>query len=447
MMFYDRTKIYVRGGDGGSGVVSFRREKYVPMGGPNGGDGGRGGSVIFVADEGLRTLVDFRYRRHYKAERGEHGQGKDMHGKNASNLVLRLPVGTVVKDEKTGATLADLTLHGQEAVVAPGGRGGRGNARFISNRNKAPTAAEKGEPGQERWLLLELKLLADVGLVGFPNAGKSTLISRVSAARPKIADYPFTTITPNLGMVQVEDESFVMADIPGLIAGAHSGAGLGHEFLRHVERTRVLVHVLDMAGTEGRDPLDDLRVINEELRLYSETLADRPMLIAANKMDVTEAAANLERLNEQSGQWEVFPVSAVTGEGLPALLRRLTELLPLAPLTPVVPPEEHRLVRARAEERFQLRQESGVFIVSGAEIERHAAMAVLETEGGLRRFQNIMKMMGVDQALRAAGVEAGSPVRVGALDLDWSDCGTRVRNRDIGAAASDQPHRCFGRNI
>ncbi|HBC91428.1 MAG TPA: GTPase ObgE, partial [Pelotomaculum sp.] len=286
-MFFDKARIFVKGGDGGNGCVAMRREKYVPEGGPWGGDGGRGGDIVFQADKGLRTLVDFRYKRHYKAERGKHGEGKNRYGPSADDLVVRLPVGTVIRDDDTGELIADLVQNGQQVVVARGGRGGRGNAHFATPNNKAPKLAEKGEPGEERWLSLELKLLADVGLVGFPNAGKSTLISQVSAAKPKIADYPFTTITPNLGVVRVDDgRSFVVADIPGLIEGAHLGAGLGHEFLRHVERTRLLIHVLDTAGSEGRDPVEDFKVTNRELILYNPAIGSRPQVIVANKMDL-----------------------------------------------------------------------------------------------------------------------------------------------------------------
>lgn len=424
-MFYDRTKIYVKAGDGGSGAVSFRREKYVPKGGPNGGDGGRGGSIIMEADEGLRTLVDFRYKRHYKAERGQHGEGKDKHGKSGEDLVLRIPAGTVIKDAETGEIIADLTRHGQRVVVARGGRGGRGNARFISNINKAPTVAEKGEPGEERWLILELKLLADVGLVGFPNVGKSTLISRVSAARPKIADYHFTTLVPNLGVVRVEDESFVMADIPGIIEGAHAGAGLGHEFLRHIERTRLLLHILDISGSENRDPLKDFRIINEELRLYSPVLAERPMLVVPNKMDISGAEENLERLKKELGDaYEVFPISAVTGEGIKELLHRVIEILPQVP--PVefsADPETHRLVQAREEKRFYIEREDDIFFVRGKEVEKHAAMAYLETEDGLKRFQNILKTMGVEDALREEGIREGDRVIIGKLEFEWSEGG------------------------
>ncbi|MEW5899603.1 MAG: GTPase ObgE, partial [Bacillota bacterium] len=311
-MFYDTAKIYVKAGDGGNGCVSFRREKYIPEGGPDGGDGGRGGNVVFRADEGLRTLVDFHYQRRYLAGRGQHGKGKNMHGRSGEDLVVRVPAGTVVRDAQSGMVLADLVRDGQEVVVARGGRGGRGNARFAGPKNKTPVFAEKGEPGEERWLELELKLLADVGLVGFPNAGKSTLISRVSRARPKIADYPFTTLVPNLGVVTLgEGVSFVIADIPGLIAGAHQGAGLGHRFLRHTERTRLLVHVIDVAGVEGRDPLEDFYVLNRELFLYNPLLAQKVQLIAANKIDLPGAGENLQRLQKTLGaQYEIFPLSA-----------------------------------------------------------------------------------------------------------------------------------------
>ena len=424
-MFYDRTKICVKAGDGGSGVVSFRREKYVPLGGPNGGDGGRGGDIILEADEGLRTLVDFRYRRHYKADRGEHGQGKDMHGKGAEDLTLRIPAGTLVKDEASGEILADLTLHGQRVTIAKGGRGGRGNARFMSNLNKAPTVAEKGEPGEERTLLLELKLLADVGLVGFPNVGKSTLISRVSAARPKIAGYHFTTLVPNLGVVKVEDESFVMADIPGIIEGAHTGAGLGHEFLRHIERTRLLLHVLDISGSEGRDPIEDFQIINRELKQYSKTLAQRPMIVVPNKTDLDPSGLNLARLKEfLKESYEIFPISAVTGEGIKELLHRVIQVLPqVPPIEFTADPDEHRIVQPQRDERFSISLEDGKYILKGKEVEKHTAMAYLETDDGLVRFQNILKAMGVDKALRDQGIKEGDKVIIGKLELEWSEGG------------------------
>lgn len=424
-MFYDQAKIFVKGGDGGAGAVAFRREKYVPEGGPSGGDGGRGGNVVFMADEGLRTLVDFRYKRHYKADRGEHGMGKNMHGKGGEDLVVRIPTGTIIKDSDSGEVLADLTEHGQRFVVAPGGRGGRGNARFMSNTNKAPTLAEKGEPGEERWLTLELKLLADVGLVGFPNVGKSTMISQVSAAKPKIADYHFTTLVPNLGVVELEDgESFVMADIPGLIEGAHTGAGLGHEFLRHTERTRLILHVLDIAGSEERDPLEDYRIIQDELRQYSPELAQRPMLVVANKMDIPGADENLERLQNFLGEdIEIFPVSAATGDGLKPLIYRVAQLLPEIPAPEIFvrKDELHKVTQVEQKERFELTKEDGIFVIRGKEVEKHVKMTLFESEEGVYRFQNILKTMGVDDALRSAGIQQGDKVQIAEVEFDWQD--------------------------
>lgn len=424
-MFYDQAKIYVKAGDGGAGAVAFRREKYVPEGGPSGGDGGRGGKVIFVADEGLRTLVDFRYKRHYKADRGEHGQGKNMHGKSGEDLSVRIPVGTVIKDADTGEILADLIEHGQKVVVANGGRGGRGNARFMSNTNKAPTVAENGEPGEERNLLLELKLLADVGLVGFPNVGKSTIISQISAAKPKIADYHFTTLVPNLGVVALEDgESFVVADIPGLIEGAHTGAGLGHEFLRHTERTRLILHVLDIAGSEERDPLEDFQVIKGELRQYSQELADRPMLIVANKMDISSAEENLKRLEEKLGEeYRIFPVSAATGEGLKELVYAIAQILPEVPTPQIFVREEeqHKVTQAEAPNRFELTREGDFFIITGKEIEKHVQMTMFDSEEGLYRFQNILKAMGIERALLNEGIKVGDKVQIGGLEFEWEE--------------------------
>lgn len=420
-MFYDRAKIYVKGGDGGNGCVAFRREKYVAEGGPWGGDGGRGGSVILRGDRGLRTLVDFKYKRHYEAERGRHGQGKNMHGRSGEDLVIRVPTGTLVKDAETGELLADLVEDGQEVIVASGGRGGRGNTRFSSAKNKAPSFAEKGEPGVERWLELELKLLADVALIGFPNVGKSTIISRISAAKPKIADYHFTTLHPNLGVVKVDDFSFVVADVPGLIEGAHTGAGLGHRFLRHTERTRLLVHVIDVAGTEGRDPLEDFRIINNELERYSPELARRPQVVAANKMDVAGAQDNLLLVQERlGGEYEIFPVSAVTGKGLDTLFRRVSTLLkelPQEPLSRQVKEEEG--VVHRHEPRFTIGKENDVFVVRGKEIEKHVAMTDLENEEAVYRLQRIMKVMGLEQALREAGARDGSAVRIGDFEFDF----------------------------
>ena len=331
MKFVDQVRTHLKAGDGGNGAVAFRREKYVERGGPSGGDGGHGGSVVFVADENLTTLLDYRYQQHHRAKSGEHGMGSDMNGRSAPDLVLRVPVVTIVKDESTGEVLADLSEKGQRFIAAQGGKGGLGNMNFATSTRQAPRFAQEGKPGEERTLILELKLLADVGLVGFPNAGKSTLISRVSRARPKIADYPFTTLVPNLGLVQYRDErSFVMADIPGLIEGASEGAGLGHQFLRHVERCRVLIHLVDLfAQGEGREPIRDFDVLQEELRKHSPDLAQKPQIVAANKIDLPEARARLPELvaaMKRKGL-AVFPISAATGEGLQPLIDEVARVL------------------------------------------------------------------------------------------------------------------------
>jgi len=425
-VFYDKAKIYVRGGDGGNGAVAFRREKFIPKGGPSGGDGGRGGDVIFKADEGLRTLIDFKYQRHYRAERGAHGEGKNRHGKDGADLIVKVPVGTVIRDAKTGELIGDLVYHGQELVAAKGGRGGRGNARFATAKNQAPAFAEKGEPGEEREIELELKLLADVGLVGFPNVGKSTIISRVSAAKPKIAGYHFTTLVPNLGTVYLPNkESFVIADIPGLIEGAHKGQGLGHEFLRHVERTRLLIHVLDAAESEGRDVVEDFHTINRELAAYSEKLGKRHQIIAANKMDLPGAGENLEKLKSALGDsYEIFPVSAITGEGLDALMYRAGQLLNeiKTALEEEVVEDYEVIIKAEEKERFRIsRDENGIFVVTGKEVEKHVAMTDLDNEEAVRRLQVIFKRMGLEDALREMGIEQGDTVRIGDVEFEFFD--------------------------
>ncbi len=424
-MFYDTAKIYVKGGDGGNGIVAFRREKYVPEGGPAGGDGGNGGSIIMRADPGLRTLVDFRYQRHYKAERGEHGQGKKMHGKSGETMVVRVPVGTVVRNAETGELLVDLTEADQEVVVARGGRGGRGNARYVSSVNRVPSMAENGEPGEELWLTMELKLLADVGLVGFPNVGKSTIISMVSAAKPKIADYPFTTLVPNLGVVRVADgRSFVMADIPGLIEGAHTGAGLGHQFLRHTERTKLLVHVIDMSGSAGRDPLHDLEVINRELQAYSPELAGRRMVLAANKMDLPEAQKHLQRLQAAVGEhYEIFPVSAATGQGLETLTFRLAELLDTIEIKLEASVVAPKITRLKEDTNFNISREEGIYIVYGADVERRVAMTNFDNEAALERLQHYLRKSGLEDALRKEGVRSGDTVRIGKYVFDFYEPG------------------------
>ncbi len=427
-MFVDHVKVYVKGGDGGDGMVGFRREKYVPMGGPAGGDGGNGGDVVFVVDEGLRTLMDFRYKRHFKADRGVHGSSKNMHGANAEDLVVKVPPGTVVLNEETGLVIADLVEHGQKAVIAKGGRGGRGNSRFATPANPAPELSEKGEPGSELNVTLELKVLADVGLVGFPSVGKSTLLSVVSSAKPKIASYHFTTIVPNLGMVETEDHrSFVMADLPGLIEGAHQGVGLGHQFLRHIERTRVIVHVIDMSGMEGRDPYEDYVTINEELKQYNLRLTERPQLIVANKMDMPEAEENLEEFKKQvSADLKIFPISAVSRQGLNELLFAIADELESAPEFPLehVTEEESQnavMYKHEAEkDNFVIsRDDDGAFVLSGGSVERLFKMTDFSREDSIRRFSRQLRGMGVDEALRARGAKDGDTVRLLQFEFEF----------------------------
>ncbi|WP_062050636.1 GTPase ObgE [Bacillus sp. JCM 19034] len=427
-MFVDKVKVYVKGGDGGNGQVSFRREKYVPDGGPAGGDGGRGASVVFEVEEGLRTLMDFRYQRHFKASRGEHGRPKNQHGKNAEDMIVKVPPGTTVIDAETEQVIADLTEHGQRAVIAKGGRGGRGNTRFATPANPAPEIAENGEPGQERDVILELKVLADVGLVGFPSVGKSTLLSVVSAAKPKIADYHFTTISPNLGVVETEDQrSFVMADLPGLIEGAHEGVGLGHQFLRHIERTRVIVHVIDMSALEGRDPYEDFLLINEELKQFNLRLLERPQIIVANKMDMPDSEANLEKFKEQiNADYPIFPISAVTRQGLRELLLTIADKLEETPEFPLHEETEEstRVLykHTKADVPFVIsRDDDGAYVLSGAQIEKLFKMTDFSREESIRRFSRQLRGMGVDDALRERGAKDGDIVRLLSFEFEFID--------------------------
>ncbi|EAF5856921.1 GTPase ObgE [Listeria monocytogenes] len=429
-MFVDQVKIYVKAGNGGDGMVAFRREKFVPNGGPAGGDGGKGADVVFVVDEGLRTLVDFRFKRIFKAEHGEHGMSKSMHGRGAEDLVVKVPQGTIVKDIDTGEIIADLVAHGQRAVIAKAGRGGRGNKRFATPANPAPELSENGEPGQERNVQLELKVLADVGLVGFPSVGKSTLLSVVSAARPKIAAYHFTTIVPNLGMVDAGDgRSFVMADLPGLIEGASQGVGLGHQFLRHIERTRVIVHVIDMSGSEGRVPYEDYMAINNELEQYNLRLMERPQIIVANKMDMPDAEENLNEFKTKIAEdIPVFPISAVTKTGLRELLLAIADKLETTsefPLNEILEQEDEDTVLYKyvAEEPdFEIsREPDGTFVLSGAKIERLFTMTNFERDASISRFARQLRAMGVDEALRKRGAKDGDIVRLLDYEFEFMD--------------------------
>ncbi len=419
-MFIDHAKIYVKGGDGGNGCVAFRREKFVPLGGPYGGDGGRGGNVIFVAEEGMSTLMDFQYRKHFKADRGVHGRGKNQHGAWGEDLVVKVPRGTIVIDDDNGEVLADLTADGQEVMVAKGGRGGRGNCRFATSTQKAPSMAENGEPGEEKYLRLELKLLADVGLVGFPNAGKSTFISRVSAARPKIADYPFTTLTPNLGVVMTKDKnSFVIADIPGLIEGAHEGTGLGHDFLRHIERNRMFLFILDAAQVDGRNVMEDFVTLRNELEFFNPEMLDRPYLIVANKLDIPEAEENFHLLQQQYGD-KVFGISAVSGQGVVDLIEKTYTLLQN------IPAEEHvgeaRVIRRYEQDiPFEIDIVDGVYQVTGKRIENLLTMTKFSQDESLQRFQRTIARMGLDDALKEKGIQVGDTVRIKDMEFDYTE--------------------------
>lgn len=427
-MFIDQARIYVKAGDGGNGCVSFRREKYVPAGGPDGGDGGRGGSVILEADQNLTTLIDFRYRKHFKAENGQPGRGKNQFGKDGEDLIIRIPPGTVVTHSETGELIADLAQPGQRLVVAVGGRGGRGNTRFTTSTRQAPAFAERGEKGPELWIDLELKLIADVALVGYPNAGKSTLISVVSAAKPKIADYPFTTLVPNLGVVSLgEGESFVVADVPGLIEGAHRGVGLGHDFLRHIERTRVIVHVVDTAGIEGRNPVEDYQQINKELALYNPRLAQLPQVVAANKMDLPAARHNLEQLQQAAAQEGrmVFPISAATRQGTQELIEHVGRLVAeIKAQEPAETASDDVIVyqpksQTASVEEFTIRRENDDYVVEGEGLRRLLERLDLDNAETLEYLQRLFEKIGLYQKLRAMQVPDGATVRVEGLEFQY----------------------------
>ena len=416
-MFIDKARIYVEAGNGGDGMSSFRREKFVERGGPNGGNGGRGGSVILRADINLNTLIDFRFKRKFIAQRGEKGGVSNMTGRRGENVIIKVPLGTMVRDDATNIVIADLTEDGQEFVAARGGRGGKGNACYATSTKRTPTFAEKGEPGTKGWLRLELKLLADVGLVGYPSVGKSSIISRVSAAKPEIAAYHFTTLTPVLGVVRLsEEQSFVLADIPGLIEGAAEGVGLGHDFLRHIERTKALLHVVDASGSEGRDPIDDFEKINHELEAYSPKLARRMQLVVANKMDLPDSEENFVKLKEyvEAKGYHIMQVSAVTGEGLQELMWKAYEM---AQQYVPEPEEEIGVIEEGDPDSFEVicGAEDADFEVKGKNIERLVAMTNFDNDEALYRFQLIWKRLKIEEALLDAGIQEGQTVRI--LDM------------------------------
>lgn len=421
-MFIDEIKISVQSGRGGAGIVHFRREKYVPMGGPDGGDGGRGGDVVFTVEPRLNTLSSFRRQHRFVAQDGFRGGGNNKFGKSGENLVLQVPPGTLVYDDDTGELLGDLTEPGQTLIACKGGRGGRGNSRFASSTNKAPRIAEKGEPSTERNLRLELKLIADVGLVGVPNAGKSTLLASVTNAKPKIAAYPFTTLQPNLGVAQLDVETtLVLADIPGLIEGAHQGVGLGHEFLRHIQRTRVLIHLLDGLGL---DPLLDFAQINSELALFDPQLAEKPQIVVFNKMDLNEVQEQWPEIQaelEKRG-YEAYSISAVAGTGVRQVLYRAQQLLKELPPVPVLTSDDLPVYRPESDPReFEVERIPEGFRVHGESIERAAAMTYWEYGQSRRRFQRILQTLGIEAALIKAGVQVGDSVFIGEFELEWAE--------------------------
>ncbi|HCM89921.1 MULTISPECIES: GTPase ObgE [Vagococcus] len=435
-MFLDQVTINVKAGKGGDGMVAFRREKYVPDGGPAGGDGGKGGSVILIVDEGLRTLMDFRFNRHFAADAGENGMSKSMHGRGSEDKFIKVPAGTTVRDKETGELLGDLVKHGEQLQIARGGRGGRGNNRFATPRNPAPEVAENGEPGQERQIEMELKVLADVGLVGFPSVGKSTILSIVSKARPKIGAYHFTTLVPNLGMVATSDgDSFVMADLPGLIEGASEGIGLGTQFLRHIERTRVILHVVDMSGMEGRDPYEDYVLINKELETHNMRLLERPQIIVANKMDMPNAEENLAIFKEQiaalkedefADDLPIFPISSIARQGIEPLLNATAKLVDITPEFPMYQEEEvedvvHYDYKAEEPDFTVSRDDDATWVLLGDKLEKLFVMTNFDREESVMKFARQLRGMGVDETLRSMGAKDGDFVRIKEFVFEFVD--------------------------
>ena len=424
-MFVDEVEIKVEAGDGGDGCTAFRREKYIEMGGPYGGNGGRGADIIFKVDEGLHTLLDLRYQKTLKGQKGENGRGKNQHGAGAENLVVKVPQGTVVTDLDTGLIIADLSKKDQQEVIAKGGRGGRGNTAFKTQTNTAPDYSEKGEEGEKKTLKVEVKMLADVGLVGLPSVGKSTIISMISRSKPKIAAYHFTTLTPNLGVVRAsEGRSYVVADLPGLIEGASQGEGLGDKFLRHIERTRVIAHVIDMSGSEMRDPYEDYLLINNELKEFNEKLIEKPQIIIANKMDIPGAKENLEEFKKKVDV-EVYEISAATNQGLDKVVNRLADLLDEIPSNPLYDEsqiESHVLYKFKKEEPFTIRREDdGVWVIEGKEVERIFKMTKFSSEEAVYRFSKKLRRMGIDDKLQELGAEEGDQVRILDFYFDYKD--------------------------
>lgn len=422
-MFTDYAKITVKSGDGGNGAVTFRREKYVASGGPDGGDGGRGGSVYFVVDKDSNTLIDFRFKKHFKAENGKNGSGNNCYGKKGEDLYIKVPIGTIIKDAETGKVVADLSKEGQKELILPGGRGGKGNTHFATSTRQAPRFAQDGEKGLEKELILELKSLADVGLVGFPNVGKSTFLSTVTSANPKIANYHFTTINPNLGVVKTDyDDSFVIADIPGIIEGASEGTGLGIQFLRHVERTRLLLHVIDVSGTEGRNPVDDFYKINEELKKYSEKLANRKQIIVASKADIIQDETlykELEKLAKEK-ELEIYKISSATGEGVRELLARVSQILKELPKEELVEIEDRvEYTLSDEKDEFEVIKENNEFIVKGKAVERLMGRVNIQDNESMYYFQKMLRELGIEDELKKKGIKEGDYVKILEWEFEW----------------------------
>jgi len=423
-MFVDEVILDLEAGSGGNGCMAFRREKYVEMGGPFGGNGGRGSDIVFKIDEGLNTLLDLRYKKLIKGNNGENGMGKGMHGKNADDVVIKVPLGTVITDVDTGLVVADLTKKDDSVIVVKGGRGGRGNMAFATRNNPAPSISENGEPGEVRRVKIELKLLADVGLVGMPSVGKSTLISRISASKPKIAAYHFTTLKPNLGVVRASNSrSFVVADLPGLIEGASLGEGLGDRFLRHIERTRVIAHVIDMSGFEGRNPYDDYLIINKELREFNEKIMDKPQIIIANKMDIEGATANLEEFKKKV-DLPVFPISAMLDSDLNIVVNSLADILDTIEKQPLYEEEKfesHVLYKFEEEVPFTISKDNNTWVIKGEQVEKLLKMTRFNSDEAVLRFSNKLKKMGIDDKLKDLGAQEGDNIRILDFEFDYKD--------------------------
>ncbi len=424
-MFTDYVKIIAKAGNGGNGAISFRREKYVAAGGPDGGDGGKGGDIYFEVDPDSNTLIDFRYNKKYKAENGKNGEGAHKYGKSGADLYIKVPIGTIVKDASNNRIIADLSRPGQKELILAGGRGGKGNSHFATSTRQAPRFAQDGEKGEEKELILELKLLADVGLIGFPNVGKSTFLSMTTSATPKIADYHFTTLEPNLGVVKTEfGDSFVIADIPGIIEGASEGTGLGLQFLRHIERTRLLLHVIDVSGSEGRNPVQDFKTINAELKKYSEKLSKRKQIVVANKIDAMQDEKLYQELEKvaKENKMEIFKISAATGEGISKLLSHVSEVLKTLPKEDLIETENEKVYTLEEKDNeYTIEKEDGKFVIKGEAVERIMRRVNIADNESLYYFQKSLDNLGVNERLKKMGVQEGDIVKIDDYELEWEE--------------------------